>query len=602
MSATAGANRMFPVATDYLRFSGQRQEDGDTKRRQRSLSDAWSQRTGIPIDLRLADEAVSGLKDQERRLTRDDLFDLARYLKLIEAGRVQAGDYLLLENFDRLSRDKEVRATHLLTSILVAGVKVVQLAPFELELTEDSDAFAIFRAVMELSRGHGESARKSQLVAAAYRNNRAAAARGEEVYMGWLPAWVRRDTDGKARHGTLSLIPERAEAVRLIYRLARDGWGYTRITHYLTQNGVPAFGGRQPRTDAETGEHLRSRRGRARWKRDGDRWGAGRWVRTYVADILQERAAMGELRTHTGEVIPIPAAVTEDEWLAAEAARRERDTHGRGRPVKNGPENLFQCLMVDAATGEPVYVITRHKAGREWRVLLNAGAKEGDSPTTVNFPEPVFQEAILRCLREIDPADVTEQGGPDRVAVLTGRLEEVRQQLAELKAELKARTKSPKVALDTMEELEAEQARLEEDRRQAQQEAAHPLSEAWGQAKSLLDVIGTAEQQLRLRSLLRRIVEEIRVLVVPRGWDRVCAVQMCFKGSDEVRSYLIVYRKDVMPDGTRASRRKRQRGEDTWAVRSLRHATPLDLRNPEHVQALAEVLAAVPIVEEGSVQ
>src|SRR5262245_56970977 len=130
---TAGVNRMFPIAIDFLRFSGRSQEFGDSRRRQRSLADAWSERTTVPIDIRVSEEGVSGFKDQERRLT-DDAFALALFLKMIEAGTVQAGDYLLLENLDRLSRAKEVRATHLLTSILVTGVKIVQLAPYELEL------------------------------------------------------------------------------------------------------------------------------------------------------------------------------------------------------------------------------------------------------------------------------------------------------------------------------------------------------------------------------------------------------------------------------------------------------------------------------------
>jgi hypothetical protein len=144
--------------------------------------------------------------------------------------------------------------------------------------------------------------------------------------------------------------------------------------------------------------------------------------------------------------------------------------------------------------------------------------------------------------------------------------------------------KRPKVALALLSKWEAEEAVLEEQRRQAQQAAAHPLSEAWGQAKSLLDVVQTAEQRLRLRSLLRRIVEDIHVLVVPRGWDRLAAVQMRFKGSEEVRSYLIVQRKG------RASRFRGERAEDTWGVISLRETGTPDLRRQDQVALFREEL------------
>ena len=58
---------MFPIAIDFGRFSGRSQEFGDSKRRQKSLADAWAERTGIPIDLRLCEEGVSGFQRQKRR-------------------------------------------------------------------------------------------------------------------------------------------------------------------------------------------------------------------------------------------------------------------------------------------------------------------------------------------------------------------------------------------------------------------------------------------------------------------------------------------------------------------------------------------------------
>lgn len=598
---SAGGIRMFPVAIDYGRFSNTVQEMGDSKHRQKSLADAWSERTGVPIDLRLCGEGESGYKNQKQRLT-DDTYTLGHFLKLIEARRVQPGDYLLLDNLDRLSRDKEVRATHLLTSILVAGVHVVQLAPAELELTENSDMFTVFRAVLELSRGHGESERKHQVCSASYASNRAAATTAAESYQGALPAWVRREGNGKgARNRAIHLIPERADVVKLVYGWAADGLGYTAIVQRLISEEVPPFGDREPRIDPETGEQARTRKGRLRWKKVGECMGAGRWTRAYIVDMLRDKAAMGLLTTRTGEVVPIPAAVTEDEWMAAQAGREERDKH-RGRSRKAGPENLFQGLLTDARTGEGYFAITRQGRGRQWRVLINAGGKAGESEGT-SFPEPVFEAAVLSCLREIDPAEVTAKEGPDRVAVLAGRLEQVLARLADLTEELRGLEKKPRGALQVMAELEEEAEQLEEARRRAEQEARHPHSEAWGQAKSLLDTIDTPEKRRRFRSLLRRLVAEILVLVVPRGWDRLAAVQMRFKGAEQSpRNYLILYRKDVMPTGLRASRRKGERGEDTWQVRSTAEVVPnagtLDLRNPDHVTSLEAAILAWQIPED----
>jgi hypothetical protein len=589
---------MFPIAIDYGRFSDQIQEIGDSKRRQKSLADAWSERTEISIDTRLVDEGVSGYKRQKQRLENAELYDLARFLKMIEAGRVQPGDYLLLENLDRLSRDNEVPATHLLTSILMAGVHVVQLAPYELELTSKSDGFTIMRAVMELARGHGESARKHQVVAASYANNRAAAGEAAEAYQGSLPAWVKREGKGKgARHRPIVPVAERVAVVRQIYQWAAEGWGYTRIVHRLNADGVAPFGSRRPRIDPETGQQARTRAGRLRWEKDGDCMGAGRWTRPYVVTIIRDRAAVGELMTRTGEIIPIPPAVSEELWLAAQAGREDRMKH-RGRNRTAGPENLFQGMLRDALTGESFFAITRQGRGKQWRVLINAGGKSNETEGR-SFPEQAFEEAILHCLHEIDPAEITTPEGPDRVAVLSGRIESLRGKIARQTVEIEASDEpAPKSILQMMSRWETEAEQLEGERRQAQQDAAHPLSETWGQAKGLLDAVKTTEERIRFRSLLRRIVEDITVLIVPRGWDRIAAVQIHFAGSDKVRSYLIVHQSGIMPDGCRAKRRRGERGEERWFCRSfadILKPDDLDLRQRDHTLRLEKALLAIDV-------
>src|SRR5262249_6256741 len=80
--------------------------------------------------------------------------------------------------------------------------------------------------------------------------------------------------------------------------------------------------------------------------------------------------------------------------------------------------------------------------------------------------------------------------------------------------------------------------------------AARPLTDAWADAHSLIDVLDGAEDpadtRLRLRSALRRVVEEMRLLVVPRGKDRLGAVAVYFTdgapGGQGRRDYLVWYR------------------------------------------------------------
>src|SRR5262249_40872261 len=125
----------------------------------------------------------------------------------------------------------------------------------------------------------------------------------------------------------------------------------------------------------------------------------------------------------------------------------------------------------------------------------------------------------------------------------------------------------------------------------ARQEAANPLAAAWGESKSLLDVLdGTPEEgknevRLRLRAVLRRTTESIWLLVVPRGLDRLAAVQVWFAGGTRCRSCVIYYR----------PAHHFRRSESEWWARSLAAVAgpvDLDLRNPDHARRLEAVLQA----------
>ena len=62
--------------------------------------------------------------------------------------------------------------------LLDAGVNIVQLSPETIFRHEKSDMFDIMRAIMELSRGHGENAIKSERVGAAWAKKKKGAPRG----------------------------------------------------------------------------------------------------------------------------------------------------------------------------------------------------------------------------------------------------------------------------------------------------------------------------------------------------------------------------------------------------------------------------------------
>jgi DNA invertase Pin-like site-specific DNA recombinase len=610
------ANGKMPLAYSYIRFSTTEQAKGDSLRRQTEAAAEWCERNNIRLDetTTLRDLGKSAYLGEHR--TNPDRYALAAFLKMVEDGKVPRGSYLIIENLDRLSREEEVPACHLLTSILMQRIKVVQMKPSEILLTEKSNGWELMRAIMELSRGHGESARKSDMVGKAWRNKKAQArnAKPQErpIVTRNLPAWIEE------RAGKLVTKPAAAAAVARVFALSATGYGYRAMIRRLEQEGIAPF---------------------AR---------AGHWTKSYIHKILSDRRVLGEYQPRIkrtgkadGDPIPdyFPAVVTEQEWLATRAEVNPRRPRLRtlqpltpeqrqqvvrllhkgknlsaiartlkidrqkvyrvaqalarkaGQEHKSKPRqfvNLFAGLVKNARDGESYLVQTRDDEGGHRRVLINFSSLEGRSLGCA-FPLPVFEQAILSCLREIDPHEILNgDAGPDETLVLAGEVQRVEQSITVLAAELEEHGESPTI-FKRLREQEAKKRELDARLAEARQKAAHPLSESWGECQSLIDALENAadkdDARLRLRSALRRMVDSMVLLVVPRVKDRLAAVQIWFAGGKRHRDYVIWHRP------VRGNHRVRI--EARSMVVSLATALKLgdlDLRRPEHARRLQKSL------------
>jgi DNA invertase Pin-like site-specific DNA recombinase len=594
-----------PVAYSYVRFSHPSQASGDSLRRQTEAAAEWCRANKVALDggLTLHDLGKSAYTGKHRE--NPDRHALAAFLKLVEQGRVPRGSYLVIENLDRLSREHIRPALTLLLNLIDAGVRVVQLKPAVTVFDDDVDPYLLMMAIMELSRGHSESAMKSE------RNGKAWAERKRKAREGGvltrrLPAWVEE------RGGKLVPVPGRAAVVKRIFALAAAGYGSAGIVRKLTGEGVAPFG---------ASDH---------------------WTRTYVSMILGDRRALGELqpRRHPdgepdGPVIPnyYPAVVGEREWNAAQgvAARVRRTPRGRAwtaeeerlalelpvreaarrlrrspvairvhkcamarrgqeppRPAPQRHVNVFAGLLKDPHDGGAFYVATRSSRhyGTRWRVLLNHASADGRAPAR-SFPYETFQRAVLSMLREVDPREVMGNAdAPDETLVLAGELARVEGRIGEMEAEL-LDGDVPALAR-VLRQLERQKQDLAEKLAAARQKAAHPLSESWGQARSLIGALDAApdpaDALVRLRSALRRVIESVWVLPVARGRNRLCAVRVQFRG-DGHRDYLIFHRWG-------------RAGAGSWSARSFAAAADsgaLDLRDPGHARRLEKILATLPL-------
>jgi DNA invertase Pin-like site-specific DNA recombinase len=554
-----------PIAFSYLRFSSKKQGDGDSIRRQEELRDDWIAKEGAVLDssLNMRDEGVSAFTGQHR--INADRNCLAAFLELVRRGRIPRGSYLVVESLDRLSREHIRPALTLLLNLIDAGVKIVQLLPVEAVFDEKVEPMQLMMAIMELSRGHSESAVKSRRVGDAWRRKKAQAATDKKPITRRVPGWLR------VRDRKFVLDDAKAEVVRRIFRMAAEGYGLSAITKRLNAETVPPIGA------------------------------SSYWQRGYVTKLLGMRSAVGEYQPHAGtnhsgrkpDGPPIanyfPAVVTEDEWYAARAAMTSRRNKG-GRPTKR--MNLFANLLRDARNGGGMYVHDKHP-GKSRCVLIGSQAEAGVRGTrAVSFPHDVFERAVLSHLREIDPREILPgNGAAERVQTLTGKLADIEGRAERIKAQM---VDGEDVGLDVLRTLERKRVAAAEDLARAKREAASPLSAAWGDYRSLVDVLEGApdpvDARTRLRAALRRMTEAFYCLFVGRGEWRVAAVQAFFTGGAR-RSFVILHRP------AKANKTGTCRPAEMYVRSFAGQAKPddLDLRRRKDAKALEGALEAVDV-------
>lgn len=488
-------------AYSYLRFSSPAQAEGDSIRRQEALRSNWLKRhpeVVLDTSLKLIDKGVSGFQGKHRKVGA-----LSEFLDHVERKGIAPGSYLIVESLDRLTREEFEQAVPLVLSLLTAGIRVVALSPIEAVYEPGMDESRKLMMVLELSRGHRESQRKSDLLGEAWGEKKREARDKGKPHGKQVPAWIELE-DGKYR-----LKADSAKAVRRIFKLSVEGMGTKYIAKELNKASVPPIG-----------------RG-------------AKWTQTYVAKILRSRAAIGEYqpmrklknmakREPEGEPIAdyFPAVVSEAQWHAAQKAIESRKSRS-GRPSKR-QINVFSGLVWCALDQCRMNGVMRYDKQRH---LISSRAFKGEEGSRwCTFPLEPFTEAILSELRELKTSELFTDPGADRVTELEGQLGEVERRLTKAQQQFDADPES--IWADMVSKYDKERRALVKELAKAKQEAANPNSSSWAEFLKERD-------PLRIRAALLRTVESIYCVIVKRPKDRGCVVQIRFQGSDQVRTYVI---------------------------------------------------------------
>jgi hypothetical protein len=321
-----------------------------------------------------------------------------------------------------------------------------------------------------------------------------------------------------------------------------------------------------------------------------------------VANLLNDRRAVGEMQFYKSDGKPdgklvadgkplagyYPQAVSESEYQLARASQEGRlGTDKKGRalvPRQSRYVNAFKGLLVHARDGQGMALHNHGERRDGTRLVLMNSAAVGASGRnrTYTFPYHVFEEAVLGLLKEVKPEDVLprQADAQGRAALLRATLANVRADIASFKASLRAGYSK---ALDgLLREKEAEEEKVGQELQEEAAKSARPAERAWRDLPSLVDMIreGGDEARLKLRPVLRRVVESMHLLVVRRGAWRLAAVQAYFAEGGCRRDWLICYR------GAGNGR------AEQWRAKALAFAGERDLRERGDAARVEKALAA----------
>ncbi|WP_162559699.1 recombinase family protein [Methylobacterium radiodurans] len=311
------------IAYSYIRMSTGRQIKGDSLRRQLEAARTWAEAKGYRLDDGLRDIGVSAHRGRNKTKGA-----LAGFFRAVEDGTVEAGSILLIENVDRLSREKPLAALDTLRALLQAGIVVV---PLDLgwELDEEvlnREPWRLQALLSMMERAHNESATKSHRGLQVMETKRRRAVDGIP-FSTIGPGWLDNNGDGWI------VVEAKAAIIREMFELAASGVGSYRIAIEFTRKGYPTFGG------------------------------AKHWGSSYVSKTLRNEAVVGTWQPHredeNGRVLkmgePIlnhfPDIISKDLFLRVQRQILPKNSRGaKGRHFKN----LFTGRCRCAACGDPI--------------------------------------------------------------------------------------------------------------------------------------------------------------------------------------------------------------------------------------------------------
>ncbi|QBX36880.1 recombinase family protein [Brevundimonas sp. S30B] len=294
----------------YVRYSDPSQSTGNSVARQTEMAISYAATAGVELDWTYRDDGVSAFHGLNRTTG-----DLGRFIGDVQSGKVAKGSHLLIEGFDRFSREDPMEALWTFLTVIRSGIVLVTLADNQVWSAETlmGQSHRLFGVLPHMERAHSESKVKSTRTLHNWQQRRA---KGVVVDRLTKPAWL------DVVDGEYKVNDDKQRILLRIFEEVAAGTGVDRVARRLNEAGERAWG----HAYKDTG----SRAGQTR-----------KWHGSYIQTILNSRAIIGEHQHHQyesgsrkripiGDPIPgyFPPAISLDLYHRAKAAFKSRNVGG----------------------------------------------------------------------------------------------------------------------------------------------------------------------------------------------------------------------------------------------------------------------------------
>jgi hypothetical protein len=402
-----------PKAYSYIRFSKPKQAQGDSERRQSEdiNPEKIAKKLDLPLDdkLNLIDRGKSGWKGTHRTEGA-----LGEFEKAIENNEIAQGSVLIIEEWDRLTREALLKSVHLMTSILLKKVGIYTGADDQLYAHDDFDFGQLVLSANKLMQGHEESEKKSRRLKSAWQEKRQKVSQGIPLTR-TCPQWCKPVEDKQGNHTGFAPVKEVAKVVQEMYQMKAAGKGAAKIKNELN-------------------------------KRDDLYKPENGWAKGTINRYLRSKKVLGQFELHkrkdgkrvsTGEIVQnyYPQIIDTDLWYEAKAVF---DANGKAEGNKGGrgqsENNLFRHIEVLCnACKKGKMMFDDHGRYKYLRCKNHHRHNGCTEARSVNYLR-IFEPLMLRYCHGLEVSDILPTNGKrqQEISSLNSELQSTRGKLSEL--------------------------------------------------------------------------------------------------------------------------------------------------------------------------